>query len=571
MSESDYLQQTIRECCRDDEAFERLQQLLVNLPPVSAKWVTATPIPTDETAFVPAVSDRLFLVQRLRQAEAQYRSIFESISDGLVINDPDTGTVVEVNPAFCRMHGYSREEFLGMPPKRFIHPDSYALFDEYVVTVKAGRVFRCRAKEIRKDGSLFYIEVMGTQFQYLGKAHLLAVVRDITDQVQAEQLLKASEARNRALVDAIPDFMFRLHRDGTCLDVKVARTDSLILPTSANIGKNIQAVLPSDVAQRWMHHIQQALQTGEVQNFEYQIVIHGSQRDREARMVVSGEQEVVAIMRDITDRKRIATQQAALYEQVQSLNASLEQQVLERTAELQQKMQELQELSQQKDDFLHAVSHDLRTPMMGMLLVLKNLQKKEGDTIGLSRSILDRMVHSSERQLEMIHSLLEAHSSQVQGVFLSYESVNLGALVSEIVADLEPLLTESQATLTNAVLHDLPIVTVDRAQIWRVFDNLLTNALKHNPPNVHITLQATIDAEMIRCSVHDNGRGMTQHECDSLFERYARGTQARRTSGIGLGLYLCRQIITAHGGQIGAISNPGQGATFWFTLPLAEP
>jgi signal transduction histidine kinase len=110
-------------------------------------------------------------------------------------------------------------------------------------------------------------------------------------------------------------------------------------------------------------------------------------------------------------------------------------------------------------------------------------------------------------------------------------------------------------------------VTADPLQLRRVFENLLTNALNHNPPGLILTLQATVEEEMVHCTVADNGVGMNPEACDHLFERYVRGSRARST-GIGLGLYLCRQIITAHGGQIGAISAPGAGATFWFTLPL---
>jgi signal transduction histidine kinase len=228
----------------------------------------------------------------------------------------------------------------------------------------------------------------------------------------------------------------------------------------------------------------------------------------------------------------------------------------------------LQELSQTKDDFLNAVSHDLRTPIMGTMMVLKNLQHKPGDTVVLKRSILERMVQSSDRQLSMINSLLEAHSSETWGINLHCEQLNLGNLVRAIIDDLEPLLLENQATLINQISDAFPLVNADPTMLRRVFENLLTNALKHNPPGLHVTLEATIAGDMIRCSVQDNGVGMTPDECDSLFDRYTRGTRARRSTGIGLGLYLCRQIITAHGGQIGAISAPGQGATFWFTLPL---
>jgi signal transduction histidine kinase len=101
-----------------------------------------------------------------------------------------------------------------------------------------------------------------------------------------------------------------------------------------------------------------------------------------------------------------------------------------------------------------------------------------------------------------------------------------------------------------------------------VFENLISNALKHNPPGVVVTLQATVEAEMIRCTVEDNGIGISQLQRDRLFQLYVRGSQSRHTPGLGIGLYLCQQIITAHGGEIDVISSPGLGTKFWFTLPL---
>jgi signal transduction histidine kinase len=102
-----------------------------------------------------------------------------------------------------------------------------------------------------------------------------------------------------------------------------------------------------------------------------------------------------------------------------------------------------------------------------------------------------------------------------------------------------------------------------------VFENLITNALHHNPPGVNLTLNAHIESDMIRLMLQDDGVGMASEVSDRIFERYSRGTQSRHSTGIGLGLYLCRQIITAHGGQIGVDSTPGNGSTFWLTLPLA--
>jgi PAS domain S-box-containing protein len=107
-----------------------------------------------------------------------------------VINDLEDGQLVEVNPAMCRMHGYTYEEFMMLHPTNFIHPDSHTLFADYINTVKAGKKFQARAIDVRKDGTSFPVEVHGTAFDYKGKPHVLAVVRDVTEQVQAYELLE---------------------------------------------------------------------------------------------------------------------------------------------------------------------------------------------------------------------------------------------------------------------------------------------------------------------------------------------------------------------------------------------
>ncbi|RCJ37957.1 PAS domain-containing sensor histidine kinase [Nostoc minutum NIES-26] len=256
--------------------------------------------------------------------------------------------------------------------------------------------------------------------------------------------------------------------------------------------------------------------------------------------------------------------------------------------------------------FFHAVSHDLRNPVLGTLMVLKNLLNSQGvgtgdwggvargqgdkgtrglgdkeenasssssslsstpSLIPVSRSILERMVQSSDRQLNLINSLLEAHINEVQGVILQLEAVQLLKVVEAAIADLEPILAENQAKLTNLISADLPLVNADPIQLWRVFSNLIINAVKHNPPGLLLTLNASREDDKIYCTVTDNGIGISQKQSEQLFNLYFRG-DINRNVGMGLGLYLCKQIIAAHGGEIGVKSELEAGATFWFTLPI---
>ncbi|MDB9513205.1 MASE1 domain-containing protein [Kamptonema animale CS-326] len=310
----------------------------------------------------------------------------------------------------------------------------------------------------------------------------------------------------------------------------------------------------------------------------------------------------IDLLEKLATQVAIALQQAQLLKQVTTLNANLERQVEERTQELQQKMQELQESNRLKDLFIHAVSHNLRTPLMGMLILLKSLLSKpctgnstaeNHQKIPVLRSILERMVQGSEHQLSMVNSLLDAHASEVNGIVLNCTPLQLSDLSADVVKDLEHILGKNNATLTQSVPTDLPLVNGDAKQLRRVFENLLTNALKHNPPGINLSLKidvinaaiktrqcsiphpstytlgkSTSESNIIRCTIEDNGVGISPQQCASLFELYVQDPNNRQLTGLGLGLYISRQIIKAHGGEMGVDSNLGVGSKFWFTLPI---
>jgi PAS domain S-box-containing protein len=220
--------------------------------------------------------------------------------------------------------------------------------------------------------------------------------------------------------------------------------------------------------------------------------------------------------------------------------------------------------------FFHAVSHDLRNPVTGTLMVLKNLEQQSGDKIELPRRILERMIQSGDRQLNLINTLLEAQVNEVKGMVIHCQPLQLYPFIQEVVADLEPILTKNQATLINLIPADFPQVYADPTQLWRVFENLISNALNHNPPGLTLKLKAEIEGTLVFCSIEDDGVGMAPEECEHLFDLYRRGSSIKRSLGFGLGLYICRQIITAHGGKIGVESSPATGAKFWFTLPITS-
>jgi PAS domain S-box-containing protein len=171
----------------------------------------------------------------LAERERQYRSVFESTTDALLIYDLE-GNLVDLNPAAAQMHGYTVGEFRLLEPSQFIHASSLPLFAKFIELVRAGQDFRARARNLRRDGTPFHIEVLGTGFIYRGRPHALAVIRDITEEVEAYRFLEQRvEERTREL--------------SMLLDVSANIASTLDLPLLLDmVLKELQQVVPCDGA-----------------------------------------------------------------------------------------------------------------------------------------------------------------------------------------------------------------------------------------------------------------------------------------------------------------------------------
>lgn len=172
----------------------------------------------------------------LTEHDQQYRAIFEVSSDGLIISDLETAIVLEANPAACRMHGY--HQMSGLHPSVFIHPDHRHLVNEFTNEIRAGRDYQRRAQHVRQDGSMFDVEVRGQLINYHGKAAMLVVIRDITDQVRAYQILEQRVVertreieRRREVAEGLRDLLAAINSQPTLdkvLEYVVAQSRRLL-------------------------------------------------------------------------------------------------------------------------------------------------------------------------------------------------------------------------------------------------------------------------------------------------------------------------------------------------------
>jgi signal transduction histidine kinase len=221
-------------------------------------------------------------------------------------------------------------------------------------------------------------------------------------------------------------------------------------------------------------------------------------------------------------------------------------------------------------------------------MTLKSFLKPSEPIAMIPRELLEQMIASGERQVELVNTLLETHATELQGIVIHPQPVILHELVGDILKDFQPFFQQECTVVKNIIPHELPSINVDPLQFRRVYENLISNALKYNRTGLQLTLDAEIfeskrkqtkllgksktsePITWMRCTVSDNGVGIPPEQCDRLFDLYSRGRDQRRSLSLGLGLYMCRQIICAHGGEIGVISSPEKGSTFWFTVPIVS-
>ena len=265
--------------------------------------------------------------------------------------------------------------------------------------------------------------------------------------------------------------------------------------------------------------------------------------------------------------------------QTQEVLARIEHQLLlqEQKYQLQSEIQERKRAEQSLEISLRVVSHDLRNPVLGLSMVLNNcLKRAEPDQTELSlpRKTLEQMGRSCDRQLALINSLVESQQWEQQGVPLVKRRLSFSKLISDFAQEWSLGLGKDEKELRVNLPETATMVEGDINFLWRVLENLLANSLKYNPlprsEPLEMGITLTVTDQTITCRVTDNGVGIDPAIGDRVFERYQRGDRGHGHLGLGLGLYVCKLIIQAHGGQIGLHTAVTQGAEIWFTLPLAE-
>jgi two-component system, NarL family, sensor kinase len=238
----------------------------------------------------------------------------------------------------------------------------------------------------------------------------------------------------------------------------------------------------------------------------------------------------------------------------------------------QARLQTQEKLACLREDFTSTLAHDLKTPLLGAIETLKAFHRKQfGAVQPKQTAVLETIIRSHQMSLQLVETLLDVYRNDSEGLQLNQTTVDLGDLAETVAIALLDLAASRRIHLSlnygASEFRRFLRVNGDVLQLQRVFTNLLTNAINHSPrgAKVEVVLETQGFYQVVK--VIDVGAGIQPQEMPHLFERFYQGESDRQASGSGLGLYLARQIIEAHGGTIWAESRLPHGAIFGFRLP----
>ena len=466
----------------------------------------------------------------LRAAEQRFRTLVEQLPAITYVAALDAeSSTIYTSPQIETMLGFSQAEWMADHNlwHKQLHPDDYTrVMADMVQSQATNAPVPSEYRMLTRSGQLRWFRDQAVIVHDLAGQPLFlqGIMFDITERKLGEAALRVSESRNRAMLDAIPDLMFRLSRDGLYLDVRTSNGDILL-------GTLLSDALPPAVARQWMACIEQTLRTEAVQFIEYQLVLGQTVHDFEARAVVCAENEVLAIVRDITDRKNI---------------------------------------ERMKNEFVSTVSHELRTPLTSIRGALGLIVGGvAGEIPPKVRAMVEIAAKNSERLIRLINDILDIDKIESGKMIFNLQPVELMPLLEQAI-DMNraygqqlDITFELESQIAGAWVY------ADSDRLIQALTNLLSNAAKFSPTGAQVLVSLARRGELLRIAIRDHGPGIPEAFRARLFQRFAQAdaSDARQKGGTGLGLSITKAIVEKLGGQIDVMIVPGAGSIFFIELP----
>ncbi len=389
-------------------------------------------------------------LQAVKEGEQRFRKVFHISPVAIVITSLDEGRIIDANEAYWRLSGHD--------PKTSVGRTTFELRQTLEPETRVKFVHELLAQKSIQNPSYDFVNDSGEYLKTIAfyelidvddKPAILSMFYDMTEQGRARDALRQSEARLRAMLEAVPDMVFEIKRDGTIIHFIPSAINELNYVPEAIIGKTISQILPA-IAPQMTFAMERALESGQVHAFEFGVDLNGERKIFEARITPAGSDLVLTMMRDVSLNKWSESERENLIGELEQKNAELER-------------------------FTYAVSHDLKSPLItikGFLgFVWEDAQA--GNMIRLEKDI-QRINDATEKMQRLLGDLLEL--SRVGRLNNKPEPIVTNVLVDEVVELLHGRISAGKITIQ--ISENLPSIYGDRPRIFEVFQNLIDNAAK---------------------------------------------------------------------------------------------
>jgi two-component system, OmpR family, sensor histidine kinase VicK len=464
--------------------------------------------------------DNARLYAEAQAAEARYRGLFEGVADAILAIDVE-GRFRDVNAAAIELLGYQREELLGSRLADLVPPGADATALDVLWRPQAGS-WRGELELRRKDGLVIPVEARTTLIDLPAGPVSLSVVRDISERHRAA----IDRQRLAAIVDSSDDVIIGKTLDGTVTSWNQAAERLYGYSAEEMIGQSIARIFPPERIDEFRDFMDR-LSRGELISHHDAVRVTKEGKRIDISVSISPVTDAAGLIvgaatiaQDISERKRIEATQR---------------------------------------DFLAMISHDLRSPL-AVIRASAQLLHRRGE---YREATVETIMAYADRMARLIDDLSDVVRLDEGRIPLQREPLDLVALARECAAAAE------KQSEHHSVRVEAPDAAIcgdwDRVRLSQVVENLLGNALKHGAEEGEIVVQVEERGDEARLSVRDSGPGIDAQHVPHLFERFYQANA--RSSGLGLGLYISRILVEAHGGRIWAESRPGQGSNFTIALP----
>jgi two-component system, sensor histidine kinase and response regulator len=503
------------------------------------------------------ITDRKRAEEGLRQSEERFRTAFDHAAIGMSLVALD-GRFLRVNPALCRLTGYSESELLDKTFQEITHPDDLAADLAQVDRLLAGeiRAFHMEKRYLRKDGEIIWIRLSSALVRDAQGAplHSIGQLEDITERKRAEEALRGSEARFRSLISNATDIITILDEHGVILYQSPPIERILEYRRGELLGHNaFDLVHPDDRAATWAVFERAAADPTFVPTVEFRFRhSDGSWRWLEATgtnlLLDPNVGGFVVNSRDITERKRANKELRVALEAAQAANHA-------------------------KGLFLDMMSHELRTPLQAVLGYSEFLlEGSEGLLTAEQREDIGYIHQAGGRMIALINQMLDLSRMEAGRLELATEPVDLVQVIEHVRQDVAPQAAAKSLSLQIDLPASLPLVMGDAERLRQILLNLVGNAVKFTDEGCVRVAAAPTSTGGVDIVVRDTGIGIPPDALPFIFDEFRQVDSGltRRHGGAGLGLAIARKLTEQMGGSIRVNSEVNVGSTITLHLPIGK-